>query len=118
MRTKLSIAVIFLVFAAVAYTAIFGNERTFAQGRGAGSGNWSGRPGAGRGGFQGWSDCGKVIRGRGAGKGNWSGHPGAGRGRGQGYSDCVYVNQGCGAGKGNWSGRPGTGRGGVQGWRD
>ena len=41
MKTKLSVGVILLV-AAIAYTAISANERTFAQGRGSGRGNWMG----------------------------------------------------------------------------
>ena len=52
MRTKMSIGIILLVVTAGAYTAISANERTFAQGRGAGRGNRSGRLSVGCGGYQ------------------------------------------------------------------
>ena len=81
------------------------------QGRGAGRGNLSGRLGAGRGRGQGFSDCGGVSQGRGAGRGNWMVGPGAGRGRGQGISDCGGVSIGRRAGRGSWGGRPGAQRG-------
>ncbi len=50
MRTKMSIDIILLVVTPVAYTAISANERTFAQGRGAGICNRSGRLSVGWGG--------------------------------------------------------------------
>ena len=60
----------------------YGEPRGEGYGRGISRGNWDGRPGAGRGGVQGCSDCGIGSQGRGAGRGNWSGRPSAGRGRG------------------------------------
>ena len=93
MRTKkLSIAVILLVVAAVAYTAIPGSERTFTQGRGAGSRNVMGGGGAGRG---------------------MMGGGGAGRGGAQGCSDCDSGGQSRGTGRGNWVGGQSCESGGV-----
>jgi len=52
MRTKMSIGIILMVVTAVAYTAISANERTFAQGRGAGRCNRNGCLSVGCGGYQ------------------------------------------------------------------
>lgn len=108
MKPKWSIVVILFVVAAVAYTAISGNKRTFTQGRGVGRGNVMGGGGAGRGmmggggagcgGTQGCSDCDSGGQSRGAGRGNWVG----GQGRRAGRAD-FGVGQGRGFGRGSQS---------------
>ena len=115
MRTKMSVAVILLFVAAVAYTAIPGSERTFTQGRGAGSRNVMGGGGAGRGGAQGCSDCDSGGQNRGTGRGNWVGGQSCESG-GVGHScDSGRGGHSCDAGRGGHSCDAGHGQGRV--WR-